>query len=137
MGEFKLNMDGSFLAEISTMGVGGLIRSSTGAWVSGVAGFEGVRNSLLAELLAVKPGLHLAWNEGLICESDALEVVSLVQDGGCSNSLHANATIFFMILWSCLVEIGFSSLIMCTGRQIIVQIFWPSMEQMSVLDGSI
>lgn len=65
------------------MGTGGLIRNSMGDWIIGFSSNEGLGTVLLAELLAVKNGLTLAWKEGMrsvLCESDSLEVVQTLHD---------------------------------------------------------
>lgn len=61
---------------------------------------EGPGDSLLAELLAVKNGLHHAWHMGtrsVLCESDSYEVVSLL-NGVESHIYHVYAGIIEEIL---------------------------------------
>lgn len=77
-------MDGSFLYTNSVIGLGGLVRSSTGEWLAGFSSNDGQGDALLAEILAVRNGLTLAWNLGVrkvICESDSLDTVSILKSG--------------------------------------------------------
>lgn len=80
-GSLKLNVDGSFMPAISSMGTGGVLRNHQGNWVAGFSTFEGKGDILQAELLAVKNGLTLAWQLGfrkIHCETDCLEAIQLV-----------------------------------------------------------
>lgn len=68
------------MCDSNMMGTGGLIRSSKGDWITGFSCFEG--GGMLAELLAVRRGLQLAWESGfrnVVLEIDSQEVVSLLQ----------------------------------------------------------
>lgn len=65
------------------IGAGGLLRSSSGDWIAGFSSCEGVGDIFLAELLAIKQGLPLAWNMNfrkIICESDSLDVINTLLD---------------------------------------------------------
>lgn len=78
----KLNMDGSYNPNSTDMSVGGLIRSNSGEWIVGLSAFEGSGDAFLAELIAVKKGLSLAWDEGhrrIWCESDSLDAIISLQ----------------------------------------------------------
>lgn len=80
-GFVKLNVDGSFLERSLVTGSGGILRSETGEWITGFSSCEGAGNPLLAELLAIKHGLNLAWEGGfrnIICETDSQEAVQLI-----------------------------------------------------------
>lgn len=79
----KLNVDGSYNPSSTCMGVGGLIRSDSGDWLVGFSAFEGPGDVLLAELIAIKKGLNLAWDEGyrrIWCESDSFEAINIIED---------------------------------------------------------
>lgn len=72
LGWFKLNVDGSFIESTNAIGFGGLIRSNTGEWVAGFSSYDG--DTFLAELMAIKHGLLLAWSldiRNVICESNS------------------------------------------------------------------
>lgn len=65
------------------IGAGDLLRSSSGDWIAGFSSCEGVGDIFLAELLAIKQGLLLAWNMNfrkIICESDSLDVINTLLD---------------------------------------------------------
>lgn len=79
-GFITLNVDGSFMEESLNMGSSGLLRNESGSWIIGFSSFEGQGDMLLAELLALKHGLALAWDQGfrhVVCEFDALDIVNL------------------------------------------------------------
>lgn len=83
----KLNTDGSHNPSSLSMGTGGLIRNDQAGWLMGFSSHGGVGDVLLAELLAIKNGLRIAWENGfraVLCESDSLEAVSMISD----NSKH-------------------------------------------------
>lgn len=78
-----VNVDGSFIDSSSMMGTGGLVRSTMGDWLGGFSSSEGKGDILLAELLAVKHGIMLAWHKGfknVILESDSMDLVNLMND---------------------------------------------------------
>ncbi|OMP01704.1 reverse transcriptase [Corchorus capsularis] len=83
-GTVKLNVDGAAKGNPGIAGAGGLIRSSTGAWLMGFKLHLGVCSNVEAELQAIRRGLQLVWDCGyrvLICESDALVAIDLVRNG--------------------------------------------------------
>lgn len=99
-GNFKLNVDGSFNIATNLMCTGGLLRDAQGEWKSGFSSVEGPGDPLLAELIAVRNGLHYAWEEGvrlLQCESDSLDVVQLLTEGK-DHSFHVHAGVIEDIL---------------------------------------
>ncbi|KAJ1403682.1 Ribonuclease H domain [Sesbania bispinosa] len=83
MGFSKLNVDGSLHSSDGSMGSGGVLRSSTGAWIWGFSGFHGTGNVVHAELLALRIGLLHVWDTGfrrIHYETDSLEVIHLLQN---------------------------------------------------------
>nr|KYP72823.1 Putative ribonuclease H protein At1g65750 family [Cajanus cajan] len=79
----KLNMDGSWLSDISAMGMGGAIRDWAGMWRGGFSRGALTGDALRAKLLALEDGLSLCWEGGfrkVSCECDCLEAVTLFQD---------------------------------------------------------
>ncbi|KAJ1432898.1 Ribonuclease H-like superfamily [Sesbania bispinosa] len=59
----------------------GLLRDSKGEWLAGFSSNEENGSPQLAELLALRNGLEVAWSFGcraLICECDAREIVNVV-----------------------------------------------------------
>ncbi|KAJ1411225.1 Ribonuclease H domain [Sesbania bispinosa] len=80
-GSIKLNVDGSFLRESRAISSGVVLRDAGGHWVHGFACKEGFGSIVEAELLAVRRGLEMAWNIGiveLICEVDSLEAINII-----------------------------------------------------------
>jgi ribonuclease HI len=78
---FKLNTDGSSLGNPSLAGGGGVIRNHVGDWVGGFSRAIGVTTSVQAELRALKDGLNLAIDLGILnleIEMDSLVAVELV-----------------------------------------------------------
>lgn len=93
-GVMKLNMDGSCITATNLMYTGGILREHSGDWKSSFSSSEGAGGSLLVEILAIKNGLQHTWKMGvqdLMCESDSLDVVSLLTGQGGDISLHTNA----------------------------------------------
>lgn len=77
-GWFTLITDGSVLGSTRRVGCGGLIRNCEGDWIRGFARGSGSSNSCLAECWALRDGLNLAIELGivnLIREIDALSIV--------------------------------------------------------------
>ncbi|KAJ1425512.1 Small GTPase superfamily, ARF/SAR type, partial [Sesbania bispinosa] len=77
----KLNVDGSFNNSTGEMGIGGVLRDSSGSWICGFSATSGQGNIHEAELLALHRGLLLAWDRNirkLHCETDSLEVTHLL-----------------------------------------------------------
>nr|KYP40981.1 Putative ribonuclease H protein At1g65750 family [Cajanus cajan] len=79
----KLNTNGSWLSDISTMGMGGVIRDWAGRWRGGFSRGALTGDALRAKLLALEDDLSLCWEGGfrkVSCECDCLEAVTLFQD---------------------------------------------------------
>ncbi|XP_057443013.1 uncharacterized protein LOC130734560 [Lotus japonicus] len=78
----KLNTNGSFHEDRRRMGYGGVVRKSSGNWVTRfLAGASG-GDALMAELLALRYGLQLVWESGMrvvMCEIDCLEIIDTLQ----------------------------------------------------------
>lgn len=99
-GVLKINVDESYNPVTNIMCTGGLIRDAKGDWKSGFSSVEGPGYPLLAELIAVKNGLKHTWQEGhrnVQCETDSLEVVSLLTDA-VQLSFHAHGFVINEIL---------------------------------------
>lgn len=80
----KLNVDGSSFGNPGRSSFGGIFRNSYGEWMWGFSGFCGISTNLNVELLAIYHGLDMAWKAGykfVICESDSLSALSLINDG--------------------------------------------------------
>jgi len=83
-GTLKLNIDGSFLEDISCLGAGGVVRNHDGDWIAGFSHYKARGDALLAELRAIQIGLDFCSKKcyvNIICESDCLEAVELIIDG--------------------------------------------------------
>ena len=81
LGWFKLNTDGSSLGNPGLAGGGGVIRNHVGDWMGGFSQAIGITTSVQAELRALKDGLNLAIDLGILnleIEMDSLVVVELV-----------------------------------------------------------
>lgn len=90
----KLNSDGSYREDAIVMGGGGVLRDSSGKWVNGFISqyLEAASCSFLAEALALRDGLRLAWDNSirkLICNSDCKELIDAIADPSCA-SFHAH-----------------------------------------------
>ncbi|KAG6791761.1 hypothetical protein POTOM_000894 [Populus tomentosa] len=60
------------------------ITDNEGKWPVSFSGFGGIDINLLPELLAIKHGFVLAWNQGyrkIICNLDSINVLRLIHDG--------------------------------------------------------
>ena len=82
LGWFKLNTDGSSLGNPGLAGGGGIIRNHVGDWVGGFSRAIGVITSIQAELRALKDGLKLAIDLGILnveIKMDSLVAVELVK----------------------------------------------------------
>lgn len=80
----KIKVDYSVSGASSRAGFGGLLRDSNGEWIVGFSGSVGNAPILLVELKVIHQGFILAWHKdfrNIICESDCLEVVRLVNSG--------------------------------------------------------
>ncbi|KAF7811652.1 reverse transcriptase [Senna tora] len=64
-GWFKLNVDGSCIGTHQHIAAAGIIRNSSGHWVSGIAQYIGVGNSIQAELWGLLLGLKRARELGI------------------------------------------------------------------------
>jgi len=81
-GCIKWNIDGSCGAS-DDIGSKGLLRDNKRNWIAGFSSNEGQMDALFAELCGVYHGLMLVINNSiqrLICETDSLEVLRLLQD---------------------------------------------------------
>ena len=79
---FKLNTDVSSLGNPGLAGGGGVIRNYVGDWVGGFSRAIGVTTSIQAELRALKNGLKLAIDLGILnveIKMDSLVAVELVK----------------------------------------------------------
>ena len=84
-GAIKLNVDGSSRGNPGRAGCGGLLRDENGNCIAGFVGYIGFAGSLLAELMAIRHGLLLAWQYGfrrVECESDCLKAVQIIHSNG-------------------------------------------------------
>jgi ribonuclease HI len=82
LGWFKLNTDGSSLGNPGLAGGGGVIRNHLGDWVGGYSRAIGHTTSVQAELRALKDGLMLAIDIGILnleIEMDSLVAVELLK----------------------------------------------------------
>uniref|UniRef100_A0A2N9GQQ4 RNase H type-1 domain-containing protein n=1 Tax=Fagus sylvatica TaxID=28930 RepID=A0A2N9GQQ4_FAGSY len=82
LGWFKLNTDGSSLGNPGLAGSGRVIRNHVGDWVGGFSRAIGVTTSVQAELRALKDGLNLAIDLGILhleIEMDSLVAIVLVK----------------------------------------------------------
>ena len=92
----KLNTDGASLGNPGIAGGGGLIRDSDGGWVGGFARAIGYTTSVQAELRALKDGLMLAIDLGILylaIEMDSLVAIDFV------NSKTIPNVFFLVLLW--------------------------------------
>ena len=81
LGWFKLNTDGSSLGNPGLARGGGIIRNHLGDWVGGFSRAIGYTTSVQAELRALKDGLILAIDLGILnleIEMDSLVAVELL-----------------------------------------------------------
>ena len=81
LGWFKLNIDGSSLSNPGLAGGGGVIRNHLGEWVGGFSRVIGFTTSVQAKLRALKSGLLLAIDLGILnleIEMDSLVAVELI-----------------------------------------------------------
>jgi ribonuclease HI len=81
VGWYKLNTNGSSVGNPGLAGGGGVIRNHVGDWVGGFSRAIGITTSVQAELRALKDGLNLAIDLGILnleIEMDSLVAVELV-----------------------------------------------------------
>jgi len=85
-GKLLINVDASFRPENGSGSTGAVIRYSSGSFIAASRSyFEHVVDAPSAEVMAVKDGLLLAQHigcNGIIIQSDCLEVVETMQQGG-------------------------------------------------------
>ncbi|KAI5342128.1 hypothetical protein L3X38_010003 [Prunus dulcis] len=84
-GQFKLNVDGSRRNGSGHIGAGGVIRNSSGDWISGFAVNLGKGQILEAEIWGLFFGLKLAMDKeinNLVVEMDSALAVQLIQKQG-------------------------------------------------------
>ncbi|BBH09066.1 hypothetical protein Prudu_021464 [Prunus dulcis] len=87
-GQFKLNVDGSRRNGSGHIGAGGVLRNSSGDWISGFAVNLGKGQILEAELWGLFFGLKLAMDKeinNLVVELDSALAVQLIQKQGLSD----------------------------------------------------
>lgn len=80
----RSNVDGSSKGNPGPAGFGGLLRNDEGGLILRFQGCIGVAGILLVEIKAIEHGLRLAWSrcfKNVICESDSLEAVRLINEG--------------------------------------------------------
>lgn len=92
-GVCSLNVDGSAMTNPGLAGFGGIVRDSNGKFVRGFYGSVGWSDILHAEVMAIFHGLRMCWEVGirkLVCCSDSMLAVSLIQQGVSPLHRHAN-----------------------------------------------
>ncbi|CAL5427518.1 unnamed protein product [Camellia sinensis] len=89
-GTLKLNTDGCSKGDPRQAGYGGLLRDEAGTWIWGYYGYLGHYSSVEAELWAIYRGLTILFQKGtmnVVIETDAAQVIDLIQNGPSHNSL--------------------------------------------------
>ncbi|XP_057443884.1 uncharacterized protein LOC130736046 [Lotus japonicus] len=79
----KLNSDGSYKEDVNIMGGGGILRDNQGNWIAGFTSSQSEGSPFLAEALALRDGLRLAWGHGirkLVCETDCQDLNEVLVD---------------------------------------------------------
>ena len=61
----KLNTDGNFIGNPRVAGAGGLLRGSSGRWISGFSLNLSITSNNVVELGAIRRGIKLAWDLGV------------------------------------------------------------------------
>ncbi|KAK4257313.1 hypothetical protein QN277_006916 [Acacia crassicarpa] len=77
----KVNVDGAVSLNRSSARCGGVLRDSTGSWVTGFSSYLGICEPQEAEEWALLKGLQLAWNLGLrrvLAETDCKNLYDLL-----------------------------------------------------------
>ncbi|XP_062005887.1 uncharacterized protein LOC133723071 [Rosa rugosa] len=91
-GQWKLNVDGSFVPQIPHGGVGGILRDDTGKFKAAFAfPIQSVASAKQVELCAIMKGLEMVKAlqiSNVVIETDCLEAVSDIADRHCT---HINA----------------------------------------------
>lgn len=86
----KLNVDAGFRSEELQGAVGAILRDDKGSFIAASNDYlEHVANATMAEAYALRHGLLLAQQLGirnLIVESDCMEVINTMNDGGFSST---------------------------------------------------
>ena len=75
----KLNTDGKQLGDPGLASAGGLLRNSSGAWISSFSLHMGITSNNISEQGAIRKGLLLAWNLGfkfIHLEIDSMTILS-------------------------------------------------------------
>ena len=98
LGWFKLNTDGASLGNPGLAGGGGVIRNHLGDWVGGFSRAIGVTTSVQVELRALKDGLNLAIDLGILNLEIEMDSLVAVQ---CVNSLSTPNAFFSTIVTDC------------------------------------
>jgi ribonuclease HI len=102
-GLLKLNVDASFIAESGTGSTAAVIRDHTGGWIAGGQNYlHHVADAPTAEAMALRDGLKLAVQIGcnrIIIQSDCMQVVSTMEEGGFSASTAAPIYDECSLLW--------------------------------------
>ena len=75
----KLNMDGSFLGNLSIAGGGGLIHDEEGKWITGFASKIGLTTSFIAELWALRDGFNVCLNYNFAAVEVELDTKAIVE----------------------------------------------------------
>ncbi|XP_020205170.1 uncharacterized protein LOC109790436 [Cajanus cajan] len=81
------------------MGTGGILQNHRGTWILDFSSNKGHGDAQLAKLLAVRNEFQVAWDSGftnIVCESDALNVVNVVNKQSDMN-FHPHAQVIFQI----------------------------------------
>jgi ribonuclease HI len=98
LGWFKLNTDGASLGNPGLAGGGGVIRNHLGDWVGGFSRAIGVTTNVQAELRALKDGLNLAIDLGILNLEIEMDSLVAVQ---CVNSLSTPNAFLSTIVIDC------------------------------------
>jgi ribonuclease HI len=88
-----LNVDGSLLGSLNSVGYGGLMRNHNIEFISRFYGTTSIKSILFAEIMAVLHGLTICWENGyrkINCLSDSLQAVNLIRSGVSPHHRFAN-----------------------------------------------
>lgn len=91
-GFIKLNVDSS-CKDHNSIAAGGVVRDTTGTWISGFSSKLGVGSPLLAEIWALYLGFQLLDSMGhtaAIIETDASDLIHLINEGDLTHYPYAN-----------------------------------------------
>jgi hypothetical protein len=120
----KLNIDGSCGAS-GDIGSGGLLCDNKVNWIAGFSSNEWQGDALFAELFGVYHGLMLVINNSIqrvICETNSLEVLCLVQDPDHSH-MHVYPYLLVKFLGKRSISLTFLSN-MCVKKKTIAHVFF-------------